>query len=91
MWKETTMAQSTLPPTSERFGDLTQYWCETHRDVARFSLDSFEQAADAVLGYERRAVESVQPDWLREALVVRITLLDEAKSAYLRAARALLA
>jgi hypothetical protein len=85
------MSEKTQTPTqpADRWNDLAASVTNARQDFVEVSLTGFEQTVDAILAHERKLAEAIPVDWLREAMVVRAAVLDEAKTAYLRFARSL--
>jgi hypothetical protein len=74
---------------ADRWTDVVTGLTNARRDFAELSLNAFEQTADRMLEHERKLAEAIPLDWLREAMIVRTSVLTEAKAAYLRVARSL--
>jgi hypothetical protein len=75
-------------PWSEWMKELADYTQESRRAFARLAIDGIETTVDNAITFERRFAEVVPVEWMREAIVVRTTVADEVKSAWVKAARA---
>jgi len=79
---------ATAAPWSEWMKELATYAQESRRAFARLAIDGVETTVDNAIIFERRAAEVLPMQWMREATVVRTTVADEVKSAWVKAARA---
>jgi hypothetical protein len=78
-------------PFAEWLKDLTTYSEQSRRAFARVAIDGVETTVDNAIQFERRIAEVIPVDWVREAIVVRTTVADEVKAAWVKAARAAVA
>jgi hypothetical protein len=80
-----------VPEASTAWAEWTRAWeplTERSRSFARLAIDGIEAAVDNAIAFERNVGNVVPFDWVREAIVVRTTLADEAKAAWVKVARA---
>jgi hypothetical protein len=78
-------------PWAEWMKGLTSYTDQSRRAFARVAIDGIETTVDNAIQFERRIAEVIPLDWVREAIVVRTTVADEVKAAWVKAARAAVA
>jgi hypothetical protein len=78
-------------PWTEWMKGLAGYTEQSRRAYARLAIDGIETTVDNAIEFERRLAEVIPVDWMREAIVVRTTVADEVKTAWVKAARAAVA
>jgi hypothetical protein len=78
-------------PWAEWMKGMTSYTEQSRRAFARLAIDGIETTVDNAIQLERRMAEVIPLDWVREAIVVRTTVADEVKTAWVKAARAAVA
>jgi hypothetical protein len=78
-------------PWTEWMKGLTSYTEQSRRAFARVAIDGIETTVDNAIQFERRVADAIPVDWVREAIVVRTTVADEVKTAWVKAARAAVA
>jgi hypothetical protein len=86
-------AKVETPPAAwaEWMKGLTTYSDQSRRAFARVAIDGIETTVDNAIQFERRVAEVIPVDWVREAIVVRTTVADEVKTAWVKAVRAAVA
>ena len=84
-------ADAAPAPWTEWMKGLSSYSEQSRRAYARLAIDGIETTVGKAIQFERRFAEAIPLDWLREAIVVRTTVADEVKTAWVKAARAAVA
>jgi len=84
-------ADAASAPWTEWMKGLTSYGEQSRRAYARVAIDGIENTVGNAIQFERRIAEVIPLDWLLEAIVVRTTVADEVKTAWVKAARAAVA
>jgi hypothetical protein len=75
---------------SDQLWDTANCASAARREFAEQSLQNLEQTVDSIIEFERKIAEAIPVDWIREVMVVRTAVVNEAKTAYVRAARTVL-
>ena len=70
--------------------ELTAQAVDSGRAFGRMALDTYEQAVNTFVEYERKAAEAAPVEWVKTAVGAHASFVHDVNAAYVRAARSVL-
>jgi hypothetical protein len=70
--------------------ELTAQAIDSGRAFGRMALDTYEQAVNTFVEYERKAADAAPVEWVKTAVGAHASFVHDVNAAYVRAARSVL-
>ena len=75
---------------AEQTRELTAQAVDSGRAFGRMALDTYEQAVNTFVEYERKAADAAPVEWVKTAVGAHASFVHDVNAAYVRAARSVL-